>query len=453
MSQLWKKNESNTVNRDWFFEFTAAEDRNYDSILIPYDIKCNIAQVYVLKDAGLMSEDEGKRLLATLRYLYQLWQKDNFHLTGNDEDVHSAIENYLTQINGDSGKKIHTGRSRNDQVLTDIRLYSKDILIELIARWHDIIHEFENIIEANPTTFFAGFTHTQAAMPHSVDAWAAGYIDLLTQDIESVIAAYRQIDRSPLGSAAGFGVPYIPINRKLAADILGFQDIQHAVAGAQLSRGALEKKVIDSLGYVAHTINRLASDIILFTSPLMGIVEISEDQTSGSSIMPQKRNPDAWELIRSTYSEIHGISSQLSLISTNLISGYHRDLQVTKKCLIDGLNLSLKLAGAVKICLNGIRFNAEKCKETLTPEIFATHIANKLVVDGMTFRDAYKMAASGAQNLPIPNENDLKQSYKVPGYPGMYHPTMFQNVIETQRSWLQTEVNKRNLNDEKLLNE
>jgi argininosuccinate lyase len=452
MSQIWQKNDANAVNRDWFFEFTASEDRKYDAYLIPYDIKGNIAQVYILQDAGLMTLDEGKQLLSSLRGLYQLWQQGNFHLSENDEDVHSAIESYLTKNNGDSGKKIHTGRSRNDQVLTDIRMYSKDRLLELIGEWHEIIQELQHIIKANPDTYFAGFTHTQSAMPHSVDAWAAGYIDLLSQDIESVISGYRQVDRSPLGSAAGFGVPYFPLNRQLAADLLGFREVQYAVAGTQLSRGTLEKKVIDSLGYVAHTINRLASDIILLTSPLLGILEISEDQTSGSSIMPQKRNPDAWELIRSTYSEIHGISAQLSMVSTNLISGYHRDLQVTKKCLVDALMLSKKLAGAVKICVKGIKFNIKKCEKTLTPEIFATHIANKLVVEGMAFRDAYKIAAKDAKNSPIPSEIDLKQSYKVLGFPGQYQKVMFEKILDTQQTWLQVEVSKRNLIDDKLFN-
>jgi argininosuccinate lyase len=453
MSQLWQKNESDSINRDWFFEFTALVDKKYDAHLIPFDIKCNIAQVYVLQDAGLVSEVEGELLKSTLRDLFKQWQKGEFQLNEHDEDVHSAIENYLIKLHGESGKKIHTGRSRNDQVLTDIRMYSKDRILDLFSRWHEVIAQFEEIIHNYPDTFFAGFTHTQSAMPHSVDAWAAGYIDLLTQDVESVISAYHQVDRSPLGSAAGFGVPFIPLNRQLASNLLGFNDVQHAVAGTQLARGTLEKKIMDSLGYVAHTFNRLASDIILFTSPLLGIIEISEDQTSGSSIMPQKRNPDAWELIRSTYSEIYGISAQLSMVSTNLISGYHRDLQVTKKCLIDGLNLSLKLAEAVNICLKGLHFNPDKCKESMTPEIFATHIANKLVVDGVAFRDAYKIAAKIAKETEKPEIITLKESYKVLGYPGKYERIMFQNTIKTQQSWFQKEENKRNLINKKLFNE
>lgn len=442
MSQLWQKNDQKTVNRDWFFDFTASEDKKYDVYLIPYDIKCNLAQVEVLTEAGLMSDNDGKLLSATLLDLFHKWQNDEFQLADDDEDVHSAIENYLTDVCGEPGKRIHTGRSRNDQVLTDIRLYTKDQLLELVRSWLETIRLFQDMIHRYPDVFFAGFTHTQSAMPHSVDAWASGYIDLLVQDIESVISAYKQADRCPLGSAAGFGVPYLPLNRQLSADLLGFSEVQHAVAGSQLQRGILEKKIVDALGYTAHTFNRLASDIIFYTSPVLGIVELSDDQTSGSSIMPQKRNPDAWELIRSTYSQLAGISAQLSIVSVNLTSGYHRDLQVTKKSLIDGLMISQKLINAVNICLKGVRFNIEKCKESLSPEIFATHRANKLVLDGVPFRDAYKIAGENNKNIPVPDRNTLMQSYTVTGYPGNYNELMFKSHIEHQKIWLESEQHK-----------
>lgn len=442
MSRLWQKNDSERVNRDWFFEFTAGEDRKYDSILIPYDIKCNLAQVKMLEKSGILDASESRELTTRLKILFAEWSKGNFDLDEADEDVHSAIENYLTAKCGDSGKKIHTGRSRNDQVLTDMRLYAKDQILEVANLWLKIIYSLGKLIDEYPSCYFAGYTHTQAAMPTSVDAWCAGYIDILLGDLRGLIAVYAEVDRSPLGSAAGFGVPYLENDREMSSDLLGFAGVQHAVTAVQLSRGVLEKKIMDALGYAAYGFNRLASDVILFTSPVLGTIKLSEDQTSGSSIMPQKRNPDAWELIRSGYSELVGLSTQLSITGTNLISGYHRDLQLTKKCLIEGFSRSVKLANAANMCLSGIQFDRTKCHNTLTNEIFATHEANKAVAGGMPFREAYRLAASKSQSSEIPDRQSLSESYSIMGYPGVYNKKMFEKDLFNAVEWLNGEQKK-----------
>ena len=247
MSKLWDKKQGDQVDRSWFYEFTANEDRAYDDYLIPFDIKCNLAQNAMLHKIGIMSDDDFASVHTALVKYYNDWVDGKFHLIDDDEDVHSAIENRLTSDCGDAGKKIHTGRSRNDQVQTDIRLYIKAKLLEVMREWVKIVQKLEKIAQNNKGVFFCGYTHTQPAMPTSVDAWAYGYIDMILCDLSSMRQSFEQIDRNPLGSAAGFGVPYLAIDRELTTSLLNFSETQHAVTAVQLSRGKLEKQLVQSL--------------------------------------------------------------------------------------------------------------------------------------------------------------------------------------------------------------
>lgn len=432
MKTLWQKGEE-AGQQDWFNVFTASEDRLYDADLIPYDLKVNQAQARMLRRAGLFNEIEEQQTLQELDRLEERWRKGAFQLEEDDEDVHSAVEKALIERLGDTGKKIHTGRSRNDQVLTDMRLYLKDRLEAVRLAWVAIGHRLDELASEYNGVFFAGTTHMQPAMPTSADAWAAGYLELLLQDLESLTHAERMIDCCPLGSAAGYGVPHIPVDRELLARELGFDRVQEAVASAQLSRGLYEKRAVDALGYGAMTFNRMAGDIIGFVSSPHPVVRLSDEQCSGSSIMPQKRNPDAWELIRAESHEFSGYSAHLTGLTGNLASGYHRDLQVVKKVVMQACKRAEKIAGAVQYVLAGLSFDAGQAEKTLTPPVFATHEANRVVMEGVPFRDAYRRAGSDSESLQPLSPEQLKASYAHQGAPGRYESDRYRSCLERYR--------------------
>ena len=426
MKTLWQKKhrEAGTgaqsdSDRTWFYRFTAEEDRELDRYLLPYDILVNLAQASMLRKIGVYREEGYQKVSRALQEAWNLWKDGRLDLGPDDEDVHSATEKFVTKKAGQDGARIHTGRSRNDQVLADMRMYMKDAVCDIVGEWISITGRLKLLSETYQGVFFAGLTHTQPAMPHSVDAWATGYIDLLMSDIAALQEAYRLADQSPLGSAAGYGVPHIPVDRQLLADELGFEKVQEPVAAAQLSRGRIEMQLVDGLAYGALTCNRMASDVIFFMHPSWSLVTLSEDQVSGSSIMPQKRNPDAWELIRGAYHDLQAARAHLAAVPANLTSGYHRDLQVVKKTVMAAVEDSRMLAEAVRKALGGLEFNREAASRSLTPEIFATHLANKQVSDGVPFREAYHYVAEmiGKGEGEITSEQ-LAGSYQHSGAPG-----------------------------------
>lgn len=411
MSKIWQKDDLSGQDRAWFDRFTTSEDRSYDQFLIPYDIIGNFAQASMLHRMEIYSLDEFTAVATALKSYYRQWKEGNFALLETDEDVHSCIERNLISDCGDAGKKIHTGRSRNDQVATDVRLFLKHNLLEIASEWIVIIDQLESLRIKGQHVFFAGLTHTQPAMPTSVENWCAGWQDMLLADIRSIQSAYREANRSPLGSAAGYGVPYFELDRSFAAQKMGFPEVQWAVNAVQSGRGVLERRIVDALSYAAHTFNRLAADMILFAHPAFGYFRLSDDQTSGSSIMPQKRNPDAWELIRAASHRFNGISAELASAGSNLTSGYHRDLQITKRAVMDAVFAAKELAKAVQHCIGGTEINPEACAQSLTPEVFATHEANRLVAGGMPFRDAYRQAGKNVERAVKLDNVSLQASY------------------------------------------
>ncbi len=426
MQTLWQKKHpesgsgsQSAADRTWFYRFTAEEDRELDRQLIPYDILVNLAQARMLRKIDVYSEDGYRKVFEALQEAWNLWADGQLDLGQDDEDVHSATEKFVTQKAGQDGARIHTGRSRNDQVLADMRMYMKDAICDITGEWIAITERLKSLAGTYQALFFAGLTHTQPAMPHSADAWATGYMDLFLSDIAALQEAYRLADQSPLGSAAGYGVPYIPVDRQLLADELGFERVQQPVAASQLSRGRIEMQLVDALAYGALTCNRMASDVVLFMHPSWALVTLSEDQVSGSSIMPQKRNPDAWELIRGAYHDFQAARAHLAAVPANLSSGYHRDLQVVKKTVMAAVENSRLLAEAVRKALDGLEFNREAASRTLTAEIYATHHANKQVSEGVPFREAYRnvaeMIGEGESGM---DSGQLAESYRHSGAPG-----------------------------------
>ncbi|MEX0929062.1 MAG: lyase family protein, partial [Balneolales bacterium] len=273
-------------------------------------------------------------------------------------------------------------------------------------------------------------------------AWAAGYLELLIADLKSLRQAYEISDCCPLGSAAGYGAPYFNLDRAFTTKALGFRETQQAVPAAQLSRGPFELRIIDALGYGAGTFNRIASDIIWFINPLMNLVELSDDQVSGSSIMPQKRNPDVWELVRGSHHEFTGWSVQMASLGANLISGYHRDLQLTKKIVMQSVFAANRLSLAVNHALEGLTFNREAAHKSLTPELLATHKANEYVNQGMPFREAYRKVAGELDSISVSDIEDLSSTYTHSGAPGLYDERYYAGQITAAENWLSGENNK-----------
>ncbi|MEN9840098.1 MAG: hypothetical protein RL177_1577, partial [Bacteroidota bacterium] len=378
MSSLWKK-EGQSDSHDWFHAFTTAEDRALDQRLVPYDVWTNAAHASVLFRSGILTDAE----LAKLRGALSSLLASGLTLAPEDEDVHSAVENRLTAELGDLGKKIHTARSRNDQVLTDLRLHAREQILSTSEALLGIVKVLIAIAEANQGVSFAGTTHTQPAMPSSVDAWALGYADGLLQTLSAAPSVYAAINRSPLGTAAGYGAPHFELDRGVAAELLAFDSVITPVAGAQLSRGLDDLRLADWLCYGLGTAHRVAADLIWMAHPAQGFIRLSDDQSSGSSIMPQKRNPDALELIRGSWHEATGYAHTIRSLSAGLISGYHRDLQLVKKASFALFDLNASVLNALERCLAGIRFDAESCANSITPEVMSTHHANQLVKGGM----------------------------------------------------------------------
>ncbi len=434
---IWSKKGDDTGGRDWFFTFTAREDRELDRNLVPYDLLTNMAQARALHRVGIVSESDRDGLIDALRHLWADWESGVQIVTDADEDVHSAVERLLTESLGDVGKKIHTGRSRNDQVLCDMRLYLRDQVSEIGRMVVALIDRLMDIAQAHERVYLPGYTHTQPAMPSSVDAWCAGYIDLLLADLESLKVAMDAQRWCPLGSAAGYGVPNVPVDRAFLSSMLGFEGPQPAVTASQLGRGAVELRVVDAFAYVALTLNRMASDVVWYANPDQGWVVLSDDQTSGSSIMPQKRNPDAWELIRAAAHSFAGLSVQLYSLGSNLTSGYHRDLQNVKAVVMQAVDGIGRLLVAADHALAGLQFDSEKAGSRLQAELFATHLANKYVREGMSFRDAYRMAAEQLPELEVPSTDDITASYNHAGSIAEKVAGGYGVRVDEARKWLE----------------
>ena len=389
MSKLWDKG----VDLDKAVEaFTVGKDPELDNVLIPYDCKASIAHARMLGEMGYLENNEVGKLVMELENIITLHREDNFTIKVSQEDCHTAIEEYLVEQLGDVGKKIHTARSRNDQVLTALRLYYKEVLQEIIDLGESWIKVLEKFGEENYDVSFPGYTHMQKAMPSSMAMWAAAYVDGMKDDLSMLKSVAKLIDQSPLGSAAGYGVP-IKIDKEMTAKEMGFDRVQNNPIYCQLSRGKFELSILHGLGQIMLTINRLASDLILYSMTEFGYISLPEEFCTGSSIMPQKKNPDVLELLRGSYHIISGYETQVKGLTANLISGYNRDIQLSKEPIMQGINLGIdcfKISAAV---IEALKVNKDICDAAMTDELFETEKAYKLVEKGIPFREAYRQVA------------------------------------------------------------
>lgn len=400
--KLWQKHwQLNTAIE----AFETKDDLLLDGYLVRADVVGSLAQAHGLGKIGMLSKEEVSDLKAGLTEILSLWENGQFVLEAGDEDVHTKIENWLTAHVGETGKKIHTGRSRNDQVATAIRIYTKEQLHEISAAALLLASEFLAFARRYEWVPMPGYTHMQRAMPSSVGMWAGAYAEGLVDSLKILEAAYALNDQSPLGSAAGFGVP-IPHDRAYTASLMGFSGVQNNSLYCQNARGVIEASVVSALISILQQVSKFASDVLLFTTKEFDTFKVADELCSGSSIMPQKRNVDVAELIRSKTHIVLGHYNALIGISTNLISGYNRDLQDTKKPLFESLWIAHDTIRASWQLLHGLAPNPVRLREMMTGELYFTHHALKQVLDGVAFRDAYKKVGSGTEGYASATETD-----------------------------------------------
>jgi argininosuccinate lyase len=385
--KLWKKKYALDKKIE---KFTVGNDFLLDRKLVYFDCVASIAHAKMLAEIGILTKSELKKLIEALNEIIRLDKKGKFEIKQQDEDCHTAIENYLTRKCGNAGKKIHTARSRNDQVLTALRLYEKSELSSIIALIDSLVASIRSKIKSFGSIKVAGYTHMRKAMPTDIKTLFGAYIDSLSDDKKNLLNIARLIDKSPLGSAAGFGVPVLNINRKMTAELLGFKEVQQNPIYCQNSRGKFEALIADGLTQLMMSLNKIATDLLLFSMDEFGYFSLPAELCTGSSAMPQKKNPDVLELLRGKYSIVLGYSAQIRHICANLISGYNRDLQLTKEPLMRSIDAAKECLSAASLVFEKLQINRENCKKSLTKELYATEEAYKLVKKGKAFRDTYR---------------------------------------------------------------
>lgn len=394
MAKIWDKGFDNDALID---RFTVGKDRELDLLLAPYDILGTIAHTTMLEKVGLLSSEDVAVLLPELRKLYQDAVEGRFHIDDDVEDVHSQVEAELTRRIGDAGKKVHTGRSRNDQVLVDLKLFSRAAIQTTAGKVLELFRLLQNKSEQYKDVLMPGYTHLQVAMPSSFGLWFGAYAESLTTDMAQLLSAWEITNRNPLGSAAGYGSS-APLDRRLTTRLLGFADLDYNSVYAQMSRGKTERIIASAYASIAETLGRLATDCCLYSSQNFAFIHLPDKMTTGSSIMPHKKNPDVFELIRSHCNRICGIQNSLRLITTNLPSGYFRDFQLLKEEF-------LPMFGEMYDCLDIACYAVENMEvETHIMEdsryrlAFTVEEVNRLVNEGLPFRDAYRQVGQSVMS-------------------------------------------------------
>lgn len=385
-NKLWEKNFE--VNKE-IERFTVGKDRDMDLYLAKYDVLGSMAHITMLESIGLLEKDELDKLLIELKNIYAICESGKFRIEEGVEDVHSQVELMLTQKLGDMGKKIHSGRSRNDQVLIDLKLYTRHELKEIVDSVKLLFDELIGKSNQYKDVLMPGYTHLQIAMPSSFGLWFGAYAEGLADDMLFLQAAYKMTNRNPLGSAAGYGSSF-PLNRTMTTKLLGFDSMDYNVVYAQMGRGKMERNVAFALSTVAGTLAKMAFDACMFNCQNFNFVKLPKECTTGSSIMPHKKNPDVFELIRAKSNKIQSLPQQIMLIMNNLPVGYFRDLQIIKEVFLpafDELKDCLQMAAYI---INKMEVNEHILENSMYDPMFSVEEVNKLASAGMPFRDAYK---------------------------------------------------------------
>ncbi len=385
--KLWSKENTNTSQQ--IEKFTVGRDNEFDILLAEHDVTGTMAHVTMLSEAGLMEKSEAALALKGLKEILHEINKGEFKIEEGVEDIHSQVELLLTQRIGEAGKKIHSGRSRNDQVAVDIKLFLRAELIKIkeeVAKLFDLLIEQS---EKNKHKLIPGYTHLQIAMPSSAGLWLGAYAESLTDDMELLAAAYAITNKNPLGSGAGYGSSF-PLNRTLTTQLLGFGTLNYNSVYAQMSRGKTEKIVAQALASVAATLSRLAMDCCLYLNQNFGFISFPSELTTGSSIMPHKKNPDVFELVRAHCNRIQAIPNELVILLNNLPSGYHRDLQLTKEIVFPAFRQLKSCIEMTGLMLSNLTVKDDILKDEKYRYLFSVEAVNELVNQGIPFREAYK---------------------------------------------------------------
>ena len=384
--KLWEKNVKVDASIDLF---TVGRDREMDLYLARYDILGSIAHITMLESIGLLTREELDKLTQELRNIYAIAEKGNFLIEDGVEDVHSQVELMLTRSLGDIGKKIHSGRSRNDQVLVDLKLFIRSELQSVVELTDNLFTTLIAQSEKYKNVLMPGYTHLQVAMPSSFGLWFGAYAESLVDDLTVLQAAYRVSNRNPLGSAAGYGSSF-PLDRSLTTRLLGFDSMNYNVVYAQMGRGKTERIVASALASIAATLSKLAFDACLFNSQNFGFIKLPDAYTTGSSIMPHKKNPDVFELTRAKCNKIQALPYQITLIANNLPSGYFRDLQIIKEVFLPAFDELKNCLRMVEQMMSRITVNEHILDDCRSDPIFSVEEVNRLTLEGTPFRDAYK---------------------------------------------------------------
>jgi argininosuccinate lyase len=402
--KLWQKDD--TIVSAMVEQFTVGRDKEFDIVLAKYDVQGSIAHVTMLGEVGLMTEEESKTAITALQQIAIEIEQDKFIIEDGVEDVHSQVELLLTQRIGEIGKKIHSGRSRNDQVAVDIKLYLREEIQKVKEKVKELFNLLLQLSETHKDKLLPGYTHLQVAMPSSFGLWFSAYAESLVDDLEVLASAYAVTNKNPLGSGAGFGSSF-PLNRKRTTQLLGFDELNYSAVYAQMSRGKTEKIVAMGLSCIAATLSKFSMDCCLYLSQNFDFISFPENLTTGSSIMPHKKNPDVFELIRAKCNRIQSIPNEIILLMNNLPSGYHRDMQLTKEILFPSIETLKSCIDMAMLMLSNIQVNDGILKDERYKYIFSVEAVNELVNQGISFREAYKQIGdkinAGNFNYGVPN--------------------------------------------------
>ena len=407
--KLWQKEGVSTAEQ--IERFTVGRDREMDLSLAPFDVQGNLAHARMLETIGLLTADELAQLTTELKAIYTQIEQGDFTIEDGIEDVHSQVELMLTRKLGDVGKKIHSGRSRNDQVLVDLKLFTRDRLWQVAQAVERVFDQLVKRSEQHKDDLLPGYTHLQIAMPSSFGLWFGAYAEALSDDMLTLQTTYRLANRNPLGSGAGYGSSF-PLNRTLTTELLGFEGMHVNVVYAQMSRGKTEQTALTALAAVAATIGRMAMDICLYNSQNFGFLILPEALTTGSSIMPHKKNPDVAELLRAKSNRLKALPMEVTLVLSNLPSGYHRDMQLLKEILMPAFDELLDCLDITEFMLEHVQVKPNLLADSKYDLLFSVERVNELVLQGVPFREAYRLVGKEIGDHTYQRPKQLNHSHE-----------------------------------------
>ncbi len=406
--KLWQKDTD--VNKA-VEDFTVGRDREMDMFLAEADVLGSLAHTRMLESIGLLTEQELKEVQRELKNIYKDVVEGNFEICDGVEDVHSQVEFLLTERIGETGKKIHSGRSRNDQVLVDLRIFIRRQIMETVADVEKLFAQLQSLADKHKDVLMPGYTHLQVAMPSSFGLWFGAYAESLLDDLTLTQAAYKICNRNPLGSAAGYGSSF-PLNRTMTTELLGFESMSYNVVYAQMGRGKTERIVAQALSSIAATLARLAMDNTMFLNQNFSFISYPAELTTGSSIMPHKKNPDVWELMRGKCNIIQGLPNQIAMMTVNLPLGYNRDMQLLKECLFPAIAELRNCVRMATFMLENISVRENILDDKMYDYIFSVEVVNKLAYQGVPFREAYKKVGMDIEHGQFSPERQVEHTHE-----------------------------------------